>query len=252
MNKAELHSLIEREKIIYNERVKLNKILKKLYEESSKNKTLIEDHCIKIIVEKFKPIQLSKYNIFIRLGEIPKIEIATNFDIGIPHQYACHIGNNNFIWVNRRDRIQIYSHNIINDIPPFDPTVILKKCSELTEELCMEVKIRTTELITKLKYDVPCSLDDVKLIHPNCEILHNGQIIYLGWDCEDNYVLLKDTDGIHLYYGTTAHGGGLNKHIKPGENFSDFFLIDNGEDKIDNVEMVKQILRENNVTFTER
>ena len=73
----------------------------------------------------------------------------------------------------------------------------------------------------------PYCVEDLFLIHENCKVLCSGDIEYEnnGWNIDDEWVLIEDFDGKHLYYGTTgttAQRGGLNVHIKPGENCESF------------------------------
>ena len=219
--------------------------LNKLRDETSNlEDKIIKPYCKKRVVEVFgKIINFTFSRFYVSLGYdsnlvcLPKIiELISR-----PREYLAHVGDGKFLWVNEYNFRALYPRHIVKDKEPFDSSQLLKLCDELSEEIGFRVEFSTEKLVESFSGSHPYCVDDVSLIHENCKVLCSGVIEYVGWDIDDEWVLIEDFDGKHLYYGTTAHGGGLNVHIKPGESYESF-LNPPDDVRIENLSQAKSFL----------
>jgi hypothetical protein len=127
-----------------------------------------------------------------------------------------------FAWFNNHG-CKVYPHERVDGLPdPFDTLELLEKCEELSQELGIPVHLSETTVIHTIP-KVPGNVDDVKLIHSQCQIVARGSIEYRGWDCTDQYCVVLSGGKKHLYYGSTGHGGGMNNHLEEGDDLSSFY-----------------------------
>lgn len=180
-------------------------------------------------VRVYEPCALHGYNMITLV--VPSWEYNFQFH---------YLGNGKFSW-STVTHPKYFSQLDLAKEHPFNTQELLKICEELTKELGVNVSVPVTEL--KYQCDsTPQDSEDVKMLHPNGTILDEDEIVYVGWDCKDNWVIVEDFDGKHLYYGTTAHGGGMNVHLKPGDNLDSFFQLNRDDTIIHRIDTASQLL----------
>lgn len=135
------------------------------------------------------------------------------------HNNIRYIGNRRFV-ISKGGVHKIYSTDIIEKELPFDAEKLLDFCDKMTDLLGIPVGFHVEKIVDQLD-GPPQYINEIKFVHKNGKILAEGTIQYVGWDCDDDWVVVEDVDGKHFYYGTTAHGGGFNAHIAPGGDYSE-------------------------------
>lgn len=70
---------------------------------------------------------------------------------------------------------------------------------------------------------------DLFVLFNEYEIVEQGNISYLGWDCEDKYLIIKANDKYYVTYSTDAHGGNLQFVKNIGELNKFFNYIESEE-----------------------
>lgn len=227
--------------------------LNKLREQTSNlEDNIIGPYCEKRVVEVFgKTINLSFYSFYYVSHSSKSIRFPSIIElISRPGEPLAHIGDGKFLWLkdlnfNFNSR-GLYPRQIIKDKEPFDSSHLLKLCDDLSKELGFRVEFRAIDFVESFSGTHPYCVEDLFLIHENCKVLCRGDIEYEndGWNIDDEWVLIEDFDGKHLYYGTygtTAQRGGLNVHIKPGESYESF-LNPSDDVRIENLSQAKSFL----------
>lgn len=138
-----------------------------------------------------------------------------------------YVGDGKFMW-SKHDH-KVYPDSKLNNLPaPYDTAKLLEICQAQSESLGVDVTILVSPVVTEIKGS-PQSSMDLLVLHPKGKIEHEGEISYHGWDCTDNWAIVSDPEtGNHLYFGSTAHGGGMNNHISPGGSFDSFLNFSEG------------------------
>lgn len=137
-------------------------------------------------------------------------------------QFFCKI-EGKWRWYNGFDPYRgAYPHLILDDQDaPFDIEALERACRELQEELDIPVNIADAPILKEVKH--PECIDDLLFLLPGAEILAEGYIEYMGWDCTNQWAVLKDKDNkLHVFYGKTANGDGYNIHLTEEEGFHQF------------------------------
>ena len=143
------------------------------------------------------------------------------------------------MWSEHQNKV--YPDRRINNLPaPYDAEKLFEVCKTQSEVLGIPVNILVSPIITEIKGN-PGSALDLLVLHPGGEVEHEGEISYHGWDCTDKWAIVKDPDsGNHLYYGSSAHGGGMGNHIAPGQSFSSFLeFAEDSETVVDGLSIIK-------------
>jgi len=153
-----------------------------------------------------------------------------------------HYDGNKFYWSTFY--YNPYIHSIIDESPPYDCEELLTLCKSFSEEFGIKVEIQVSDVIDKLgENEFPDCEDDLLLLHPGGKIIIFGKISYMAWDCQDQYGIVEDKSGKHLYYGTSAHSSDMNHYLGPNSDYSKFFDLHKDNDTyIDNIELLKEIL----------
>lgn len=246
ISKEEFQNAIKEYEVKIKERRIASQTLNKLSEEISKlDDNIIEPYCKKRVVEVFgEIINLSFYSFYYVSHSINLIRFPSVIElISRPGEPLAHIGDGKFLWLkdlnfNFRG---LYPWQIIKDKEPFDSSHLLKLCDDLSDELGFRVEFSAFDFVESFSGPHPYCVEDLFLIHENCKVLCSGVIEYVGWDIDDEWVLIEDFEGKHLYYGTTAQRGGLNVHIKPGDSYESFLNPPEGT-IIENLSQVKSFL----------
>lgn len=228
ISNEDFQNAVKEYEVKFKEQQIANETLKSLREQT----TILEDdiitpYCRKRVVEVFGEIInffSFSHSCYVSLwGEEKSVCLDKIIELNSnPKEYLAHVGGGRFLWINDCNFRALYPRHIVKDKEPFESSHLLKLCSELSEELGIKVEFNSVKFVESFSGSHPYCIDDVSLIHKNCKVLCSGIIEYVGWDIGDEWVLIEDFDGKHLYYGTTAHGGGLNVHIKPGESCESF------------------------------
>jgi hypothetical protein len=172
----------------------------------------------------------------------------------LPHFYGVHlspsphtnkglffhyVGEGKFMWSEHQNKV--YPDRRINNLPaPYDAEKLFEICRTQTEFLGIPVSILVSPIITEIRGN-PDSALDLLVLHPGGEVRHQGRITYHGWDCTDKWAIVWDPDsGNHLYYGSSAHGGGMGDHIAPGQSFDDFLeFAEDSEVVVDGLSVIR-------------
>src|SRR5690606_37678309 len=79
---------------------------------------------------------------------------------------------------------RLYKHEVIDGLDsPFDVDALEQACKELEDELGITVCIKEYKSVSNVEH--PENIDDLKVMFPDCEILGEGRIWYVGWDIPD-------------------------------------------------------------------
>lgn len=156
-------------------------------------------------------------------------------------------GNGVFFW-STSNSLRIYEHMVRKNVtlsPPYNGTELLKACEDLSKELGIPVDVLETNVQMFNREEPPRTKDDLQDMYPGGDILASGKITYHGWDCSDLWAIVEDSEkALHLHYGTSGHGFGMNHHIGPGGDYSSFFDLHQDNDTyIDNLEEAYRILK---------
>lgn len=115
---------------------------------------------------------------------------------------------------------KVYSHKIEKVSDFLLAANIEQFKEELEKQSGLPVEYLNYEVVKSVA--TPKNVDDIRFLHPKCKILLSDKKYYEGWDIGDPYVIAKTEEGLHIYYATDGHGGGMANHIKPGEDYSNF------------------------------
>ena len=120
-----------------------------------------------------------------------------------------------FMW-NRHDCGTIYKSTSKNIDPGdirFDLQRLLQIFSDFEKDTGIPVELRETPIpdITRS----PQRTEDVLEIHYNDDpkIVHEDIVSYLGWDCNDKWVVVSTNKHDILYWGSSAHGAGMTHKV---------------------------------------
>jgi len=173
------------------------------------------------------------YGVFFKMGFRsatwqPKVEIKGVINGGgifikVQGQWVYHMGHEAYG--------KIYPHRIRNRAILFEVQKLEAACAELTEELGIPVVIQDHGL-AEVKEDELRTVDDLLVKHTHGKVLAQGKVWYTGWDIADEWVLLQDEVGIHVYFSTNGHGFGFDSYVAPGEDltaFADFLQQENNK-----------------------
>lgn len=193
--------------------------------------------------DKLKEFNLSIYNLTGNSGIA-----TTNWNpsfvlnpqpLNISNKYFLYTGNE-FLWSSH---YYLYPHCILNEPPPYDTEKLLNICKSFEEEHGIKIEIISTNIIGKIE-GYPSSKNDLLVLHPDGKILAFGNISYMGWDCKDQYGIIEDDSGKHLYYGTSGHSSEMNNYLPPNSDYNKFFDLHKENDTyIDNIDYLKELLK---------
>jgi hypothetical protein len=197
----------------------------------------IDSYLDKMIKERVKHLPVRVYGPCSAHGHKMCVYINPNRQIV---GYFHYLGGGNFAW-SKVTNPKYYTQMDYKKPHPFDTLELLKICDELTEELGIKVEVVVTSLSGRCE-DNPQDSEDIKSLHPNGVILAQNVIEYVGWECTDKWVIVEDDDGKHVYFGTSAHGNGMNVHLEPGDSLSTFFDNGAGDTIICGISWAREIL----------
>lgn len=153
--------------------------------------------------------------------------------------YPFHLNGRSYVridgewcWYSDYASSDVYAHKIIRKDPPpapFNGKDLEALCVSLEAEFGIPFQIVESTLV-EVEESALRTVDDLLAFFSNSKILASGEILSLGWDIPDFWVVLQTESGdIHVFYSTNGHGMGYDCHIRPGEDLSDFLSMMNQE-----------------------
>lgn len=149
-------------------------------------------------------------------------------DDGILTMYGkvAHLGWRWFILTG----LEIYPEDLHEGREPlFDPQGVEKACADLSAKWSLKIsmqefKVREIENPENLVGEAIGSIKDLRMIHPGCVSLGEGEFTCVGWNYTSPWAVIRDQKGLlHVYHGW---GSSLSykKHLTDPEDIRSFFV----------------------------
>ena len=179
---------------------------RKFYEEVCDEAREFSLYCTDYAKSELSPFDVRVYDVCGMHGKDAKISVSTKFR-SFSGKFLHYFGGGDFRWSKEQGET-LYEFDICDGVSfPYDTQLLLDRCKKISEDLGIPCEIVKTTLESKNSGVINNSRDALSR-HPGGKNLGDGYITYSGWDCKDRWVVIEDSEGKHLYYGHTAHGGG--------------------------------------------
>lgn len=206
----------------------LNKVEKfrKLKEELDDETREVNKYCTSYARDLLKGFPVRVFELCSWLGQEAVLKVSTIWQPAMAQSdppctgFFHYMGDGRFAW-SKSDTYKLYQFQVFEAPPRFDTEKLLDICKQISQDLGIKCEVIKTEILEACQGS-PRNNFDVLALHPEGKIIGSGKIEYRGWYCTDNWVVVEDSRGKHLYYGTSADGSGMNEHIAPGEDLTDF------------------------------
>jgi hypothetical protein len=179
-------------------------------------------YCTEYAKSSLSPFSVRVYDVCGMRGKDAKILVSTTFR-SFSGRYFHYIGEGRFVW-SKEISDKLYEFDICQGDHPYDAVALLERCENITKDLGVPCELIKSTLESRCSTAIS-NFRDALSRHPGGVLLGWGMITYHGWDCEDRWAVIEDSDGKHLYYGNTAHGGGMNCYVPPQGDYAEFLYM---------------------------